>query len=60
MEINSWHEMGNVPVTILQLKGDLTSEEELVQKAQFAFQEGARDVVLDLSHVPYILSLIHI
>ncbi len=56
MEINSWHETGHVPVTILQLKGDLTSEEELVRKAQTVFQEGARDVVLDLSHVPYISS----
>lgn len=56
MEISSWHETGEVPVTILKLKGDLTAEEQLVSKARTVFQEGARDVVLDLSDVPYISS----
>lgn len=56
MEINSWHETGKVLVTVLQLKGDLTAEEPLTSKAQAAFQDGARDIVLDLGDVPYISS----
>ncbi len=56
MEILSWRETGQVPVTILQVKGDLTAEEPLESDARVAFQDGARDIVLDLSHVPYISS----
>jgi hypothetical protein len=56
MEVISWNETGRVPVTNLQLKGDLTSEEPLESRARTAFQDGARDIVLDLSHVPYISS----
>lgn len=56
MEINSWHETGQVLVTVLQLKGDLTAEEPLTSKAQAVFQDGARDIVLDLGDVPYISS----
>ena len=56
MDIKSWQETGQVPVTILQLKGDLTAEEQLVDKAQAVFQEGARDIILDLGGVPYISS----
>ncbi len=56
MEISSWHETVQAPVTVLQLKGDLTSEEPLQGKAQAVFQEGARNIVLDLSQVPYISS----
>lgn len=56
MDISSWQESGQIPVTILQLKGDLTAEEQLVDKAQAVFQDGARDIILDLSGVPYISS----
>ena len=56
MDIKSWQETGQIPVTILQLKGDLTAEEQLVDKAQAVFQEGARDIILDLGGVPYISS----
>ena len=56
MDISSWQESGQIPVTILQLKGDLTTEEQLVDKAQAVFQEGARDIILDLGGVPYISS----
>jgi len=56
MDISSWQESGQIPVTILQLKGDLTAEEQLVDKAQTVFQDGARDIILDLSGVPYISS----
>lgn len=56
MDISSWQESGQIPVTILQLKGDLTAEEQLVDKAQAIFQEGTRDIILDLGGVPYISS----
>lgn len=56
MDISSWQESGQIPVTILQLKGDLITEEQLVDKAQAVFQEGARDIILDLGGVPYISS----
>jgi len=56
MEISSWQETGQIPVTILQLQGDLTTEEQLVDKAQAVFQDGARDIILDLGGVPYISS----
>ncbi len=56
MEIASWHETGAVPVTILQVKGDLTANEPLESRARTAVLDGARDIVLDLSHVPYISS----
>ena len=56
MEIATWHETGTLPVTVFQLKGDLTSNEPLESRARAAFQDGARDLVLDLSHVPYISS----
>ena len=54
MDISSWQESGQIPVTILQLKGDLITEEQLVDKAQAIFQEGARDNITDLGGVPYI------
>lgn len=56
MDITSWRETGAVPVTILQLKGDLASEEPLEGRARAAFAEGARNIVLDLNGVPFISS----
>lgn len=56
MEIASWQESGTLPVTVLQVKGDLTASEPLESRARAAVQDGARDIVLDLSHVPYISS----
>lgn len=56
MEITTWNESAAVPVTIIQVKGDLTANEPLESRAQTAFAEGARDVVLDLRQVKYISS----
>ena len=56
MDISSWRETGHVPVTILQLKGDLVAEEPLLARANTAFADGARNLVLELSDVPYISS----
>lgn len=56
MEIIITHDPGNPAISILALKGDLTAEEPLLGQAQTAFQDGARDIVLDLSKVPFISS----
>jgi hypothetical protein len=56
MEISTWRESGAVPVTVLQVTGDLNAGEPLESRARAAFQDGARDMVLDLSHVPFISS----
>ena len=56
MDITSWRENGPTPITILQLKGDLVADEALAARATAAFNDGARNLVLDLSHVPYISS----
>ncbi|MBX7252808.1 MAG: STAS domain-containing protein [Candidatus Promineofilum sp.] len=56
MEITSWRETGQTPVTILQLKGDLVAEDPLGTRVNAAFADGARHIVLDLSDVPYISS----
>jgi hypothetical protein len=56
MDITTWRETGATPVTVLQLKGDLTATEPLTARAREAFESGARNVALDLSHVPFISS----
>ena len=49
---------GRVPVTILHAHGDLdlSSFQELIAAAQTAYDEGARDILLDLSDTPYMSS----
>lgn len=49
---------GKVPVTVLQPRGDLDASnyQDLVLAAQTAYDGGARDLVLDLSQVPYMSS----
>jgi anti-anti-sigma factor len=56
MEIAVKHEQGKVPVTVFQLKGDLTAEEPLRSQAEAARNEGTRYLLLDLTNVPYISS----
>lgn len=56
MEVVTWGESGAVPVTVLQVKGDLTASEPLVGRARAVFEEGARNVALDLSQAPFISS----
>jgi anti-anti-sigma regulatory factor len=56
MEITLSHDPSKPAVAVLVLKGDLTAEAPLVGQAQTAFQDGARNIVLDLSKVNYISS----
>ncbi len=56
MEITVTHEQNHVPVTVLHLEGDLTSEEPLVSQVKQAYQAGSRNILLDLTKVPYMSS----
>jgi anti-anti-sigma regulatory factor len=49
---------GRVPVTVLALHGDLdgSSYQEVIAGAQSLYNQGARDLLLDLSDVPYLSS----
>lgn len=55
MEIKVTQEQGRVPVTVLQLTGDLSGEtyEQLQNSAQQAIEAGARNMVIDMSGVAY-------
>jgi len=56
MDIVVSQDEGRVPVTVFRLNGDLTSEQPLKSQAEEAYQAGTRDLLLDLSEVPYISS----
>ena len=47
---------GRVPVTVFQITGAIISDEPLVAQAQQAFAGGMRDLLLDLTAVPYMSS----
>jgi anti-anti-sigma factor len=49
---------GKVPVTVLHLQGDLDmkTHQELDQRARREFENGVRNIVLDLKNVRYISS----
>jgi hypothetical protein len=54
MEITVSEEQARVPVTIFKISGAITDNRELEQQAQEVFDRGARNLLLDLSAVPYI------
>jgi anti-anti-sigma regulatory factor len=58
MNITITQAEGRVPVTILHTHGDLdlSSFQELIALAETAYDEGARDILLDLSDTPYMSS----
>jgi anti-anti-sigma regulatory factor len=58
MEITVYQAQGRVPVTVLQPQGDLDASNyrDLIAKAKEAYDAGARDILLDLSHTPYLSS----
>jgi len=49
---------GRVPVTIIRIQGDLdgSNYRDLIAKGQQLHTSGARDILLDLSDVPYMSS----
>jgi len=51
-------EEGRIPISVLLLHGDLDASNytEVIQKAQELYDGGARDLVIDLSKVPFMSS----
>ncbi len=58
MQISFSTQQGNVPVTVMQLTGniDASTYTDVINKAQEAFDGGSRNLLIDLSKVPYISS----
>jgi anti-anti-sigma factor len=58
MEITVTQEQGRVPVTILHVRGDVNSAtaDEFQAQAQQAYDDGARDMLIDLSEVSLLSS----
>lgn len=58
MQISFSKHEGNIPVTVMQLAGDIdaSSYTDVINKAQEAYDDGARDLLIDLSKVPYVSS----
>lgn len=56
MEIAVVHEQARVPVTVVRIKGDIRSAEELQERAQALYANGTRNILIDLTGVPYIAS----
>ena len=58
MDITVKNIQAKVPVTVLEPHGDLDASnyEDLIAKAQEAYDAGARDMVLDLGDTPYMSS----
>ncbi|GAB4435582.1 MAG: hypothetical protein OHK0015_26590 [Chloroflexi bacterium OHK40] len=54
MDIFVAQAQGRVPVTVFRIRGPITSNVELEQQARAAYDAGARNILLDLSEVPYI------
>jgi anti-anti-sigma factor len=58
MEIKVTNESGRVPVTVMQIEGNLDSStyEQFQTTARKLVDEGARYILIDLSHAPFVSS----
>jgi hypothetical protein len=56
MDIVVSHEQGRVPVTVFHIKGSVTGDEQLQNLAQEHYATGTRNILLDLTEVPYMSS----
>jgi anti-anti-sigma factor len=56
MEISVSQHEARVPVAVFQIKGPVINNEPLEQQVRSAYNAGARNIVLDLSEVPYMAS----
>lgn len=56
MDISVWYEQARVPVAVVRVNGNLTSNTELETTAQELYDRGTRNILLDLSNVPYMAS----
>ena len=57
MDFKILQEQGRIPVTVVQPIGELTSDEELIAQAQAAYNDGTRDILIDMSQVRYMSSI---
>ena len=53
MDVTVSQAQGRVPVTIFRITGAVTDNRELETRAQAAYDGGARNILLDLTEVPY-------
>jgi hypothetical protein len=53
MDVSVSQAQGTAPVTIFRITGAVTDNQELEALAQTAHTNGARNIVLDLTDVPY-------
>jgi hypothetical protein len=53
MDVTISQAQGRVPVTIFRITGAITDNQELEARAQAAYDGGARNILLDLTEVPY-------
>lgn len=58
MNISVSQQQGNVPVTVMEVDGQLDGQsyQDLIGKARELYDAGARDFILDLSDLTYISS----
>jgi anti-anti-sigma factor len=58
MDLKISTEQARVPLTILHVEGDIDSftYDDFLSKAQELIKEGARYMIVDLAHVPYVSS----
>jgi anti-anti-sigma regulatory factor len=58
MQISFSKQEGRVPVTVMKLAGNLDASNyaDVITKAQNAYDEGSRSLLMDLSEVPYVSS----
>jgi anti-anti-sigma factor len=58
MEITVTQEQGRVPVTVLHVQGDVNANtaDQFLEEAQQAYDDGARDMLIDLSKVSLLSS----
>ena len=56
MEISVLQEQGRVPVTVFDIRGEITADTaaRLLEEADRAIAGGTQNLVLDLTNVPYI------
>ena len=53
MDVTVSQAQGRVPVTIFRIAGAITDNQDLEARAQAAYDGGARNILLDLTDVPY-------
>lgn len=56
MDISVIREEVRVPVAVMRISGAVTDNTQLEQKAQELFDAGTRNILLDLTDVPYMAS----